>query len=206
MFWAPFEWSVAERKSRSKTVAAYADNSSARSWTGHFLPSVLIDLLLLQIRCSANFYVQFVNTSECYPVIEISLVVSIASFLLAVVPRCSRRYQFVLYSEFSGVCSSKPYTNLIRVHSSITVHWYKCFPFLKISPFRPLYGTSLTSICSFLPGSSSSESRLCTRPFFLDSFCSFNPNLLAAYTIPEKLRLYPLRSKSLYTPSHPYRA
>lgn len=29
---------------------------------------------------------------------------------------------------------------------------------------------------------------------------------MAAYTIPEKLRVYPLRSKSLYTPSHPYLA
>ena len=31
-------------------------------------------------------------------------------------------------TEFSGVCSSNIYKYLIRVHSSIAVHWYNVFP------------------------------------------------------------------------------
>ena len=43
----PFhEFTQNEKKSR----VAYAASFSARSWTGLFLPSVLIDLLLLQTR------------------------------------------------------------------------------------------------------------------------------------------------------------
>ena len=43
-----------------------------------------------------QFFIQFINAAECFPIIKIPLVVAVTSFHLAVVPRCSRRYQFVL--------------------------------------------------------------------------------------------------------------
>lgn len=45
-------------KKAFKNGVAYAASFSARSWTGLFLPSVLIDLLLLQIKY---------NDADCDP-------------------------------------------------------------------------------------------------------------------------------------------
>jgi hypothetical protein len=94
-------------------------------------------------------------------------------------------------TEFSGVCSSKPYTNLIRVHSSIAVHWYRCFPSRFAAPFKQLYGTSFTSICTFSPGVVSSGYRLLGVRFFFFLASPPNPIRFPALYIPPKLRSYP---------------
>ena len=167
-------------------------------------------------------------------------------------PRCPRRYQLVLDSEFrqgfikrTDFIFTDKFIGKFRpviclycfylerkcfYHHFKKLHWvFGCMLFKAI--YKPHSGTfidrcpliqmlsvpqhvaSETVIryffyiyFTFSPGSSSSGYRLDTRLFFCGFFCSVSPILLAAYTIPEKLRVYPLRIKSLYTPSHPYRA
>ena len=43
-----------------------------------------------------QFFIQFINAAECFPIIKIPLVIPVASFHFTVMPRRSRRYQFVL--------------------------------------------------------------------------------------------------------------
>ena len=152
-----------------------------------------------------QFFVQFFHIGKFPPVIKVTLVISMASLYLSVMPWSFGREQLVFdscrfkcsiertiftftdnlyvnaaplsvcmvwiwngnaswttfrnFTEFSGVCSSKPYTNRILVHSSIAVHWYKCFPFRFAAPLRQQYGASFTSIWTFSPGTISSGYR-----------------------------------------------
>ena len=63
----------------------------------------------------------------------------------------------------------------------MAAHWYKCFPSRLAAPFRQLYGTSLTSTCTFSPGTRISGYR---RPLLrvFGFFClpPHSPSLLAA--------------------------
>ena len=47
-----------------------------------------------------QFFIQFFNAAECFPIIKISLVVSVTAFHFPVMPRRSRRYQNMRYFKF----------------------------------------------------------------------------------------------------------
>ena len=53
-------------------------------------------LIVAPFKVFFQLFIQFINAAECFPIIEIPLVISVTSLHLAVVPRCPRRYQFVL--------------------------------------------------------------------------------------------------------------
>ena len=48
---------------------------------------------------SSQLLVQIQNTPECFPIIEIPLVISMTAFYFPIVPGCPRRNQHMLYAK-----------------------------------------------------------------------------------------------------------
>ena len=93
------EWSATERK-RTSTFGTRR----------HLLPQKLNRtfpaecahcLVVAPDQMLRKLSIKFFKTAEMLPVIEISLVITVTSLYFTVMPRCSRRYQLMLYPYIS---------------------------------------------------------------------------------------------------------
>ena len=93
------KWSGAERKSASilgerREFLSKKLNRTLSAECPHCL-------VIAPHKMLCKFLVKLIKTFEMLPIVEVSLIVSMASFNLAVVPRRSRRYQLMLHTRLA---------------------------------------------------------------------------------------------------------